>query len=74
MNGWMVVDRLCVNLRPDRLQVAALREAGGAGGPDEQRLLAMMTDEDFDPDAYDAAMASAFDCDYYKVQIHLHCI
>lgn len=47
-------------------QVAALREAAGTAGPDEQRLLAMMADEDFDPDAYDAAMASAFDSNYYE--------
>lgn len=51
--------------------MAALREAAGAAGPDEQQLLAMVTEDDFDPDAYDAAMASAFDGDYYKVQPYL---
>lgn len=50
------------------MQLAAVREAAGAAGPDEARLAAMMNDEDFDPAAYDAAMASAFGGDYYEVR------
>ena len=49
------------------LQLAALRDAAGAAGPDDARLLAMMDEEDFDPATYDARMASAFGGDYYDV-------
>ncbi len=47
--------------------MARLREAAGAAGPDEARLLAMMHQDDFDPASYDTAMASAFGGDYYNV-------
>lgn len=50
------------------VQLAAVREAAGAAGPDEARLAAMMDDEDFDPATYDAAMTSAFGGDYYDVR------
>lgn len=49
-------------------KVAELRQASGTAGPDDDKLLALLADEDFDPAAYDAAMASAFDGDYYKVR------
>ena len=45
-----------------------LQEAAGRAGPDRARLAALMDDEDWDPAAYDASMASAFGQDYYDVR------
>lgn len=49
-----------------RSELEQVREAAGGAGPDAAQLQALMDSEDWDPDAYDAAMQSAFGEDYYE--------